>query len=76
MEIEVEFEFPEDLKMMRGTFKKNIYSLSPNEQLHWQILVKAFDVGEFPIKTIVSFKDEDGNLKGPFTAEIPLTINL
>lgn len=76
MEIEIEFEFPEDLKMMRGTFKKNIYSLSPNEQLHWQILVKAFDVGEFPIKTIVSFKDEDGNLKGPFSAEIPLTINL
>ncbi|MCF2141034.1 MAG: hypothetical protein K9W44_13330 [Candidatus Lokiarchaeota archaeon] len=76
MEIEIEFEFPEDLKMMRGTLKKNIYSLSPNEDMHWQILVKAFDVGEIPIRTVVTFKDEDGNRKGPFSADIPITINL
>ncbi len=76
MEILVEFEFPEDLKMMRGTLAKTIYSLSPNEDMHWQIMVKAFDVGEIPIKTSVTFKDEDGNTKGPFTADIPLTINL
>ncbi|MHA1521777.1 MAG: hypothetical protein ACTSRK_16485 [Promethearchaeota archaeon] len=76
MEIQVGFEFPEDLKMMRGTMSKSIYSLSPNEEMHWEIMVKAFDVGEIPITTVVSFKDEDGNEKGPFTADIPLTINL
>lgn len=76
MEIEVDFEFPEDLKMMRGTLTKNIYSLNPNEDMHWQIMLKAFDVGEIPIKTIVTFKDGDGNEKGPYEAEIPITINL
>ena len=76
MEINVDFEFPEDLRLMRGTLQKNIYSLDPNEDMKWQIIVKAFDGGEIPIKTTVSFKDGDGNEKGPFNAELPLTINL
>ena len=76
MEINVNFEFPEDLRLMRGTLQKNIYSLDPNEDLKWQIIVKAFDVGEIPINAIVSFKDGDGNAKGPFTAVLPLNINL
>ncbi|UYP48331.1 hypothetical protein NEF87_004616 [Candidatus Lokiarchaeum ossiferum] len=76
MEINVEFEFPEDLRLMRGTLQKNIYSLDPNEDMKWQIIVKAFDGGEIPIKATVSFKDGDGNAKGPFTADLPLNINL
>ena len=76
LEIVIEFEFPEDLRMMRGTLKKNIYARSFNEDFTWQIHVKAFEVGELPIKTIVSFKDGDGKERGPFTAEIPLNINL
>ncbi len=44
--------------------------------MNWQISVKAFDVGEIPIKTTVSFKDGDGNPKGPFVANLPLNINM
>jgi tetratricopeptide (TPR) repeat protein len=76
VEIEVQFEFPEDLQMMRGTFVKNVYSLGSNERIKWEIQVKALDVGEIPIKTIVKFKDGNGNEKGPFTADIPININL
>lgn len=76
MQIEVEFEFPEDLRLMRGTNQKTIYSLNPNEDIAWNLQVKAFDVGKIPIKAMVSFSDEDGNKKGPFKAEIPIEINM
>ncbi|MHA1876157.1 MAG: hypothetical protein ACTSW5_02900 [Promethearchaeota archaeon] len=77
MEIDINFEFPdENIRMMRGTLDKKIYALSPNEEMKWQIMLKASDVGELPIKTIVSFKDGDGNTRGPFEAIFPLTINL
>ncbi len=77
MEIDILFEFPEEnIRMMRGTMDKKIYALSPNENIKWQILIKASDVGELPIKTTVSFKDGDGNLRGPFEAIFPLMINL
>ena len=76
MQIEVEFEFPEDFRLMRGTLKKQIYSLNSKEDMKWQIMVKSLDGGEIPINTIVSFKDGDGNQKGPFTAVLPLNINL
>jgi tetratricopeptide (TPR) repeat protein len=76
MQIVVDFEFPEELRMMRGTLTKNVYTLRPNEEFKWEIVVKASDVGEIPIKTIVSFKDGDGNEKGPFEANLPININL
>ncbi|QEE16415.1 hypothetical protein DSAG12_02245 [Promethearchaeum syntrophicum] len=77
MEIDIIFEFPdENIRMMRGTLDKKIYALSPNENIKWQILIKASDVGELPIKTIVSFKDGDGNSRGPFEVIFPLMINL
>ncbi len=77
MEIDILFEFPEEnIRMMRGTLDKKIYALSPNEEIKWQILIKASDVGELPIKTTVSFKDGDGNSRGPFEAIFPLMINL
>jgi len=77
MEIDILFEFPdENIRMMRGTMDKKIYALSPNENIKWQILIKASDVGELPIKTTVSFKDGDGNSRGPFEVIFPLMINL
>ena len=76
LEVEVEFQFPEQMSLMRGTFKKQIYSLSPNEQFKWEITLKALDTGEIPVKVIVAFKDGDGNPKGPFTAELLIMINL
>ena len=48
MEIEVQFEFPETLKMMRGTMEKKIYSLRPNEEFKWQIMV--IYTGRQPLK--------------------------
>jgi hypothetical protein len=39
-------------------------------------MVKANESGEIPISTHVQFIDGDGNKKGPFTAVLPLEINL
>jgi len=73
--IEIEFEFPEQIKMMRGTLKKTIYALRPNESLKWELQVKGLEVGEFPIKAKILFKDPNGNVKGPDETILPLEIN-
>ncbi|MHA2002453.1 MAG: hypothetical protein ACTSVU_10245 [Promethearchaeota archaeon] len=76
MDIGLKFEFTDDMKLMRGTYEKTIYALSPNEKMTWNIMVKASDVGDIPIKITTAYKDGDGNDQGPFETEIPLTINL
>jgi tetratricopeptide (TPR) repeat protein len=76
VEIEIELEFPESLRMIRGTFKKTIYSLRPNEQFKFELQVKASEAGQIPVKNTIKFKDPDGNLKEPIIIELPIEINL
>ncbi|MHA1453524.1 MAG: hypothetical protein ACTSRD_11750 [Promethearchaeota archaeon] len=74
--IEVEFEFPKNLRLMRGTTSKKIYQLIRNEDFSYQISLKPLEPGTHKIKAIVSFHDADGNLVGPNEAELKLEINL
>jgi tetratricopeptide (TPR) repeat protein len=74
--IEVEFEFPTNLRLMRGTSAKKIYQLIRNENFTYQISLKALEPGVHKIKAIVSFQDADGNMVGPNEAELALDIKL
>ncbi len=74
--IEVDLEFPPELKVFRGTTKKTIYSLPPNQDISWQLTLKPKEPGKFPIKVIMQFEDSNGNVVGPQTAELPFEIKL
>ena len=72
----MEFEFPKNLRLMRGTTNKKIYQLIRNEEFTYQISLKALEPGVHKIKAVVNFQDADGNLIGPKEAEFPLEIKL
>ncbi|MBN2156961.1 MAG: hypothetical protein JW776_13035 [Candidatus Lokiarchaeota archaeon] len=74
--ITVEFEFPINLRLMRGTSSKKIYQLIRNEDFKYQIALKPLEPGIHNIKAIVSFQDADGNEIGPNEKLLPLEINL
>lgn len=59
--IDIELEFPPQLKVIRGTTKKQIYSLSSKDKMNWEISLKPTEVGDFVIKTHAKFKDPDQN---------------
>ncbi|MFW9826841.1 MAG: hypothetical protein ACFFEY_04380 [Candidatus Thorarchaeota archaeon] len=75
LDLNIEIEFPENLKVMRGTLKKQIYSLSINENIKWEINVKPLEAGDYSIKVKLSFKDPDQNQIGEIK-EFPLSIKL
>jgi tetratricopeptide (TPR) repeat protein len=62
LELQVEIEFPEQLKVMRGTIKKQIYSLSSNDTITWEISLKPTEPGDYIINMDIKFKDPDQNL--------------
>jgi len=61
LDVKVEVEFPEFLKVMRGTVEKQIYSLRSNEELKWELNVKPIEAGDYIIEVRVKFKDPDQN---------------
>ena len=75
LDIKIDVEFPEKLKIMRGTTKKQIYSLRTNEDLKWEINLKPLEAGDYIIKINMKFMDPDQN---PIeeTKEFPFSINL
>lgn len=60
-EVAFEVEFPKELKVIRGTIKKQIYSLSSNDTMKWEISLKPTEPGDFNIKMDLKFKDPDQN---------------
>jgi len=76
LEIEIELEFPKELKVMRGTTKKQLYSIRPNEEIRWEIQVKPLEPGEFDINTTVKYNDSDNNIIGPKSKAYPIKIKL
>ncbi|MFX0070922.1 MAG: hypothetical protein ACFFAO_07515 [Candidatus Hermodarchaeota archaeon] len=62
LELQLNLQFPEQLKVMRGTTKKQIYSLSSNDKITWEINLKPLEVGDYTIDMDFSFKDPDQNL--------------
>ena len=61
LDVKVVVEFPEMLKVMRGTTEKQIYSLRKNEELKWELNIKPIEAGDYTIKIIAKFKDPDQN---------------
>ena len=75
LDLNVEIEFPDNLKVMRGTLKKQIYSLRSNENIRWEINLKPIEAGDYSIKIKALFKDPDQNQIGE-TKDFPLSIKL
>lgn len=74
--ISIDFEFPEGLRLMRGTKEKKIYQVIRNGEFKWVISLKPLEPGTHIIKATVFFNDQDGNAIGPNTASLPFEINL
>ena len=61
LDVKVLAKFPEELKIMRGTIEKQIYSLRSNEKMKWELNVKPEKVGDYKIEFDITFKDSDQN---------------
>ncbi len=75
LDLNVEVDFPDEMKVMRGTLKKQIYSLKPNEDIKWEINLKPLEAGDYTIKIDTTFKDPDSN-QITETKEFPFSIKL
>ncbi|MFX1567667.1 MAG: hypothetical protein ACFFCV_04785 [Promethearchaeota archaeon] len=75
LDLNIEVEFPEKLKVMRGTLKKQIYSLRSNENMKWEINIKPLEAGDYSFKVKTMFKDPDQNQIGEIK-DFPLSIKL
>ncbi|MFX0048628.1 MAG: hypothetical protein ACFE8G_10735 [Candidatus Hermodarchaeota archaeon] len=75
LDVNIDVEFPEKLKIMRGTTKKQIYSLRINEDLKWEINLKPLEAGDYLIKINIKFMDPDQN-KIEEMKEFPISIKL
>ena len=75
LDVKIDVEFPEKLKIMRGTTKKQTYSLRTNEDLTWEINLKPLEAGDYIIKMNIRFMDPDRNLIEE-TNEFPFSIKL
>ena len=73
--LNLEVEFPEKIKVIRGTLKKQIYSLKSNENMKWEINLKPLEAGDFIIKIETKFSDPDQNVIED-TKEFPFSIKL
>ncbi|MFX1393337.1 MAG: hypothetical protein ACFFAH_07160 [Promethearchaeota archaeon] len=61
LELNINVEFPKELKMMRGTTKKQVYSLSSHDNITWELNLKPLEAGDYEIKMDIKFKDPDQN---------------
>ena len=75
LDVNLDVEFPENLKIMRGTTKKQIYSLRTNEDLKWEINLKPLEAGDYTIKISIKFVDPNQN-KIEEVKEFPFSIKL
>jgi hypothetical protein len=75
LDVNIDIEFPETLKIMRGTTKKQIYSLRTNEDLKWEINLKPLEAGDYIIKIYIQFMDPNQN-KIEETKDFPFSIKL
>jgi len=61
LELELNIEFPKELKVIRGTTKKKIYTLSSNDSITWELSLKPLVAGDHKIVVEIKFKDPDQN---------------
>ena len=75
LNLNIEIEFPEQIKIMRGTLTKQIYSLRSNESIKWELNLKPTEAGDYVIIIKSKFNDPDQKLIES-TTEFPLPIKL
>jgi len=75
LDVKIDVEFPEQLKIMRGTTNKQIYSLRKNENLTWEVNLKPIEAGDYVIKININFTDPDQN-NIEETKEFPFAVKL
>jgi tetratricopeptide (TPR) repeat protein len=75
LDVKIDVEFPEKLKIMRGTTNKQIYSLRKNENLTWEVNLKPIEAGDYIIKININFTDPDQNSIEE-TKEFPFAVKL
>jgi hypothetical protein len=75
LNLNIEIEFPEQIKIMRGTLTKQIYSLRSNENIKWELNLKPTEAGDYVIRIKTRFNDPDQKLIES-TTEFPLPIKL
>ncbi|MFX1575078.1 MAG: hypothetical protein ACFFB0_20260 [Promethearchaeota archaeon] len=75
LNLNINVEFPEQIKVMRGTLEKQIYSLRTNENIRWEINIKPIEAGDYIIKINTKFNDPDQNIIEDIK-EFPLSIKL
>ncbi|MHA2006491.1 MAG: hypothetical protein ACXABO_03490 [Promethearchaeota archaeon] len=75
LNLNIDIEFPVELKVMRGTLKKQIYSLRSNENIKWEINLKPIEAGDYVIKIHLKFNDPDQNTFEDIK-EFPMIIKL
>jgi hypothetical protein len=71
----IEIEFPDQVKVMRGTLTKQIYSLKSNENIKWELNLKPTEAGDYIINIKSRFVDPDQKLFET-TKEFPFPIKL
>ncbi len=74
-DLDISISLPDNLKLMRGTLQKQIYSLRPNEMIEWQISARSMEAGESNIVGEMRYKDPDQNMLEE-KKEFPLSIKL
>ncbi len=62
IEVEIDVELPPQLTLIRGTLKKQIYSISSNENAKWELNLKPTEAGDFQLKMNLKFKDQEQKL--------------
>ncbi|MFX1588640.1 MAG: hypothetical protein ACFFC1_10830, partial [Promethearchaeota archaeon] len=75
LDVNIDVDFPDELKIMRGTTSKQIYSLRSNEDIKWEINLKPTEAGDYTIKFIIKFTDPDQN-KVEDNREFPFSVKL
>ena len=75
LDLNMEVKFPDKIKVIRGTLKKQIYSIKSNENMKWEINLKPLEAGDYIIKIETKFNDPDQNLIED-TKEFPFSIKL
>ncbi|MHA1726518.1 MAG: hypothetical protein ACTSXH_17060 [Promethearchaeota archaeon] len=53
---------PDQLKLIRGTLEKNVYSLNSNEKITWELQLKPTEAGDYQLELHLKYKDGDGNI--------------
>ncbi|MHA1281123.1 MAG: hypothetical protein ACTSQP_01345 [Promethearchaeota archaeon] len=75
LNISIEFELPKQLKLIRGTNKKQIFALRSNESLSWEVFLKPIEAGDYDITFYINFNDPDQN-KIETVQKFPFSIKL